>query len=216
MVAGDGGHRVLPDACVDIVWREDAGLEVAGPDTAAWVAAMPAGSRAAGVRLRPGAAAAVLGEDVRGFLDARVPASRVWGDDARRLEERLHRAADPAGLIAGWLLERRPSEAPDPLVAAVAGRLEGDPGTQVQLIAADVAIGERQLRRRVAAAVGYGPKRLARVLRMQRALLLRAERPALGWAGVAAAAGYADQPHLVEDVRALAGVTPTVLDHRLA
>ncbi len=215
MVAGDGGHRVLPDACVDLVWREDAGLEIAGPDTAAWVAAMPAGSRAAGVRVRPGAAAAVLGRDVRGFLDARVPASGVWGDDARRLEERLEGAGDPSALMGAWLAERRPAEAPDPLVAAVAARLEGDPGARVQLIAAEVAIGERQLRRRVAAAVGYGPKRLARVLRMQRALRLRAERPEIGWAGVAAAAGYADQPHLVEDVRALAGVTPTALDHRL-
>ncbi|MEV5769093.1 helix-turn-helix domain-containing protein, partial [Micromonospora sp. NPDC052213] len=56
---------------------------------------------------------------------------------------------------------------------------------------------------------GYGPKTLARILRMGRALALaRAGTPL---AEVAARCGYADQAHLTRDVRDLAGVPPTVL-----
>jgi AraC-like DNA-binding protein len=57
--------------------------------------------------------------------------------------------------------------------------------------------------------VGYGPRTLARVLRLQRAVvLLRSGRPA---AEVAVEAGYADQPHLSREMRALTGRTPREL-----
>ena len=68
---------------------------------------------------------------------------------------------------------------------------------------------ERQLRRRVSAAVGYGPKRLARVLRLGAAL--QAARTGRELAEVAIDAGYADQAHFANDCRALAGVPPSWL-----
>ena len=67
-----------------------------------------------------------------------------------------------------------------------------------------MGLNERRLHRRCLAAFGYGPKTLARILRMNRAVdLARAGTP---FATVAVAAGYADQAHLARDVRALAGV----------
>ncbi|WP_435823673.1 helix-turn-helix domain-containing protein, partial [Micromonospora haikouensis] len=67
----------------------------------------------------------------------------------------------------------------------------------------------RALHRRCQALFGYGPKTLARILRMRRALALaRAGTPL---AEVAAASGYADQAHLSRDVRDLAGVAPAAL-----
>jgi AraC-like DNA-binding protein len=56
--------------------------------------------------------------------------------------------------------------------------------------------------------IGLPPKALARVLRFMRAeRMARAAPPA--WADIAAACGYADQPHLVREFQALAGATPT-------
>jgi hypothetical protein len=55
------------------------------------------------------------------------------------------------------------------------------------------------------AAFGYGPKRLARIQRFQRALALARAGTAAG-ADLAAATGYADQAHLCREVHALAGV----------
>jgi AraC-like DNA-binding protein len=58
-------------------------------------------------------------------------------------------------------------------------------------------------------AFGYGPKVLARILRLQRAL--RSPHRTTDLARVAADAGYADQSHLSREVRALTGQSPTEL-----
>ncbi|MEA2191591.1 MAG: hypothetical protein QOI73_1712, partial [Solirubrobacteraceae bacterium] len=58
-------------------------------------------------------------------------------------------------------------------------------------------------------AVGYGPKRLARVLRLARAL--DGARTGTALALVAAEAGYTDQAHFAHDCRDLAGVAPSAL-----
>jgi AraC-like DNA-binding protein len=81
--------------------------------------------------------------------------------------------------------------------------------TPVTDLAARLAISERQLRRRVAAAVGYGPKRLARVFRLRRAL--DAAHAGDELARVAFDAGYADQAHFANECRALAGASPSAL-----
>jgi transcriptional regulator GlxA family with amidase domain len=68
----------------------------------------------------------------------------------------------------------------------------------------------RRLHRRFFAACGYGPKMLQRILRLQRAIrLARAgTHPAMGLAGLAREAGFADQAHMTRDFRALTGLTP--------
>ena len=75
------------------------------------------------------------------------------------------------------------------------------------MLARELGVSERHLRRRATAELGYGPKTFARIVRFQRALaLLRAGQPAgRRWRPTA---GYADQPHLTREVTALAGRTP--------
>jgi AraC-like DNA-binding protein len=96
---------------------------------------------------------------------------------------------------------------PDRAVAAVVDRLRA--GATVAATAHAVGLTERSLHRRCLAAFGYGPKPLARILRMRRALALA--RGGTPFAAVAAAAGYADQAHLAREVRSLAGVPLGVL-----
>jgi hypothetical protein len=55
---------------------------------------------------------------------------------------------------------------------------------------------------------GHGPKRLMRIARMQR--VLRAGRGE-SWARTAAEHGFADEAHMANDVRDLAGATPHAL-----
>jgi AraC-like DNA-binding protein len=82
-------------------------------------------------------------------------------------------------------------------------------GVPVAAVAADAGLLPRTFRRRFSAQVGLTPKRFARVQRLQRVVrgldgLVRAD-----WAAVAAEHGYADQPHLADEFRELAGVAPT-------
>lgn len=79
-----------------------------------------------------------------------------------------------------------------------------DEGRPVAATADELGLGARQLHRRALTAFGYGPKTLARVLRLQRALGL--VRQGVPYAETAARAGFADQAHLARDVRQLAGV----------
>ena len=74
-------------------------------------------------------------------------------------------------------------------------------------VAEQLAVSERHLRRLVGSEVGYGPKRLGRVLRLRRALArVRAGRRA--GRGRRTQAGYADQAHFTNECSALAGVPP--------
>ena len=72
-----------------------------------------------------------------------------------------------------------------------------------------LGIGDRQLRRRFADAVGYGPKTLERILRFQRFLTLAIHEADL--ARLALDAGYADQAHLTRECTRLAGLPPAQL-----
>ena len=73
----DGHITVLPDGCVDILWRDGA-LFVVGPDR---VAAPGAGTRCtgAGARFRPGQALAALGLPLAGIIGQAVPLADLKG-----------------------------------------------------------------------------------------------------------------------------------------
>jgi AraC-like DNA-binding protein len=161
-----------------------------------------------GARMLPGCAPALLGIAAEEVLDARVPIVEVLGDAGARLEQSLF---DRAGAVPALRSALQPfaaeAAAPDPLVRAAATRLER-PGISIAALARELAISERTLRRRVTTGVGYGPRRLARVLRLGRAL--RAARAGEDLARVAFEAGYADQAHFTNDCRALAGVPPSI------
>jgi AraC-like DNA-binding protein len=217
-VPGPGGPgRVLPDGCMDIVVIGGA-LLVAGPDTGPVPIARRGGETVIGVRFHPGAGPAVLGPRASELRDVRVPLDAVWGRDGRELEERVTAAPSPAAGLAvlqAQLLARLGAAAdPDPLVAAAVHLLERRPD-RVGGLGAALGLGERQLRRRFQAAVGYGPKTLARVVRFQRLLELlhspggAGGRPSL--AAAAADAGYADQAHMTTECTRLAGLPPTAL-----
>lgn len=200
--------RVLPDGCADLVWDGDALTVVVtvGAPLRLWV---PASATRVGVRLRCGAAAAVLGASMA-ELSPVTELSALWGADARRAEEALALAIDPVAQrgILETLVARR-GVTPDRRVLAAVQAL----GAATRTSEVDVGISERALRRHFVHAVGAGPKQLHRVRRFQRFLRLleplAAGRASL--AGVAAGLGYADQSHLGRECRRLSGSTPAAL-----
>ncbi|MEU2670560.1 DUF6597 domain-containing transcriptional factor [Streptomyces sp. NPDC007164] len=199
-------HPVLPDGCMDLLWIGGR-LLVAGPDTRAATPSAPAGGRCAGIRFAPGTAPALLGVAADELRDRRVELADLWpGDRVRVLTEQLAEARDPAAALEDVALRRAAETAPpDPLMRYVAGRL--DAGWSVADTAHRAGLGARQLHRRSLAAFGYGPKTLARVLRLQRALALA--RSGTPYAEAAVEASCTDQAHLAREMRDLAGTTLT-------
>lgn len=200
---GPAAGRVLPDGCVDIVWTGER-LIVAGPATRAVVPEVSADATKVGVRFRTGAAANALGLPAAELRDESVALEDVWGVRGRELSERAAEAASTAerlGLLASAMGD---APAPDPLVRAAVRDL-ADPRARVAELSRSLFISERQLRRRIEHAVGYSPRMLARVLRMQRFLRLAA-RDGDDLARLAVEAGYADQSHLTRECSDLCGV----------
>lgn len=202
-------YPILPDGCMDLLWIGGR-LIVAGPDTRAHAATDTPGARFLGVRFAPGTGAGLLGVPAYELRDRRVPLAELWsgtrrpGPGARELAERLAEAADqPRALEELALRLAADAGPPDPLMRAVAAGLGA--GRTVADTAETVGLGERQLRRRSLDAFGYGPKTLARVLRLQRALAL--VRDGAPFAAAAHASGCADQAHLARETRELAGMT---------
>lgn len=195
-------QRVVPDGCVDLIWSGER-LSIAGPDTRARIAMLAPGTHIVGVRLRPGAAGAVLGLPASELRDQAPDAADVLGRDvAAALLETLSGGEDPHALLLR-VLELRGAREPDPLVAAAIQAL-GRPRARVGAVAAELGVSPRQLQRRVSDAVGYGPKMLHRVLRFRRLLAL----PPATLAELAIDAGYSDQAHMTTEVNRLAGVSP--------
>lgn len=201
---GRAARPVLPDGCMDLLFSEGR-LLVAGPDTRAHVVEGPPRSWA-GVRFFPGTAPALLGVPAHELRDSRVDLADLWpAARVRRLLDRVAAAPDPATGLETIALDRaaQPAAGPDPLLHRLVEQL--DEGRPVAATADRLGIGARQLHRRCRTAFGYGPKTLARILRLQRALALA--RAGVPYAETAARAGYADQPHLAREVRELAGTT---------
>ncbi|MGW6286787.1 DUF6597 domain-containing transcriptional factor [Streptomyces sp. NPDC055107] len=197
-------RSVLPDGCMDLIWSAGR-LVVARPDTHAFRVDPRDRASCAAIRFPPGTAPVLLGVPAHELRDHRVELADLWSRGAvGGLVDRIGRAADRAAALEDYALALAAETGPpDPLTAAVADRLRR--GGSVAATAAEVGLGARQLHRRSLAAFGYGPKTLARILRLQRALsLVRAGVP---YAEAAGAAGCVDQAHLAREMRALAGTT---------
>jgi AraC-like DNA-binding protein len=194
---GDRRAPILPDGCLDIIWASGR-VFVAGPDTTAQPPGRPpVGTRFRALRFGSGTGPGVLGLPASELTDRQVPLDALWpAADVRRLAE----AAEPLAALEAVAAARW--REPDRAMVALAESARA--GVPVGAFAERAGLSARHLQRRSNAAFGYGPKTLHRVFRLQRAVALA--RDGEPFARVAADAGYADQPHLAREVRALAGV----------
>jgi AraC-like DNA-binding protein len=216
--AKSASSLILPDGCVDLIWR-DGDLALAGLDRTARPSRLTPGETILGLRLRPGVAGTVLGIPASEVVDhPRIPLEELLGSGAVELEERLgeangeERAFD---LLERLVASRLEAAELDPLVLAASRRLGFD-GSRVDRLAEALGISDRQLRRRFHRAVGYGPKMLDRVLRFRRFVSRASSALAdeLDLARLAADLGYADQSHMTRDCLRLSGMTPARLAER--
>jgi AraC-like DNA-binding protein len=208
-------HRVLPDACIDIVFVDDKPPEVVGPWTDSFLARFPAGTKIVGARLHPGRAPDLLGIPAYKLLNQSVPLAALWGQsksdsftrvpDGQTLTARRLALADILAARLSRLTQR------DELITASVQWLARNPHERVEYLSRRLGISSRQLQRRFAGAVGYGPKMFQSVLRFQRLLHFAANRAPQSLADLAAHAGYSDQPHMTREVQRFAGCTPTAL-----
>lgn len=218
-------NRVCPDGCADIVVDLSASLSPRSPGDVGRSYAVGTMRRAAqvplagrvhlvGVRFRPSAAGLFFGVSMHELTDRTVPLWHLWSgaaDLVARLEEETT-LSDRVARVEEFLRERlRRIAEPAPVVGHAVRFIARTGGAKrTRELERAVGVGGRHLERRFREAVGISPKAFARVIRFRRALAALRSNP-VGWSRLATETGYYDQAHLIRDVRALSGVTPTAL-----
>lgn len=207
--------RILPDACVDVVMVDDRPLVVAGPATLPMTVEFDPGTIIVGARFRPGWAPSWLGAEAVDLLNHDVDLFDLWGYAANSLWNQLGStpsAAARLSVLMSFLATRVPAARPsDGVVTAAVSLLANADGATVGEVSRVLGVSERQLHRRFLQRVGYGPKTLHRILRLQRLLFMAEASRTRTYADLAAAAGYADQPHMAREIRELTGVSASEL-----
>jgi AraC-like DNA-binding protein len=207
---------ILPDGCIDLIWQEGKEPFIAGPMTVPVSTTTRPGVVTLGVRFKPGAAAALLRVSAAELRDLSVPLEELW---PRAHQQRTSSmgliivnkpSVDDAIAAVSALLQN--AVPPDQFIADACRWFAQRPGEPASVFIAGSGMSERQARRRFQEHVGYGPKTLQRILRMQRVLwLLGGPRAPHTLALLAQAAGFADQAHLTREMRALTAQLPTML-----
>ena len=211
----------LPQDRVSVIFNLGDPFEVDGARHGSFVAPVddrPAltgferSARGVQVDLTPFAARALLGVPLDALGGAlAVGLGDVLGREAGELEERLDAAPGweaRFALLDAVLLRRLVDAPPPPPDAARAWmRLQATGGAvRIGALAAELGCSRRHLAARFREHVGVPPKTVARILRFRCALALL--RGGADPAVAAFATGYADQPHLNREFRALADATP--------
>jgi AraC-like DNA-binding protein len=137
---------------------------------------------------------------------------------SRRLDDCLGplAAATTPGTAASILLARlrhlseRMRVSPQTTLAhAVLERIRSGVGPcRMSQLARELGWSERTLRRAVQGVARFGPKHFQRVYRFARAVAAADASPAPSWARIAAATGYFDQSHLIQEFLAFTGLPP--------
>ncbi|MFQ3452561.1 helix-turn-helix domain-containing protein [Bradyrhizobium sp. UFLA01-814] len=171
------------------------------------------------VDFTPLGAYSFFGGAVTDLVGRMVDIDDVLGHDGRRLREQL-------GAVTCWqrrfdLIEafvlRRAGHMPSFEVAFAYRKLARSAGAiSITALADEIGWSRKHLAGRFRSELGLSPKSLARMMRFHWASRLAQSGAALGWAGIAAESGYADQAHLAREFVEFAGEPPTAWARRQA
>jgi AraC-like DNA-binding protein len=155
---------------------------------------------------------AALGADPADIAGRVVDLMETW-PTAAGLRERLLVAPDPEAmldLVVTCLTDGLRPDVPglDRCERAVA-MLQEDPARPIADIAAALGVSHGHLDREFTRIVGLAPRRLARLLRVERLLEAIDIDGDVPWADLAAHLGWADQSHMIRDVKRHTGSTPS-------
>lgn len=216
---GEGGPRetILPDGRYEIIFNlGDVVLQDGAPQPRALLAAeprravtiAPAGRvEFIGIGLRDGRAAAAIGAPLREVRDRMLDLRDLHGGRADALHTRLGELATFEERAA-LLLAVFGTASPDPLAEHAARAIRSRGGrVSISRLASACGVTVRTLARAFERSIGITPKTLARVQRINCAAA--ALRDGVDASTAALDAGFFDQPHLVNEFRSLAGLSPS-------
>ena len=162
------------------------------------------------VRLKPEAASRLARASMHELMNVKIGLRNIFKDhDIALLEDRVMGSGSSSERIAcveSFLLQNLRQDREDPIFSHASSWLRRNPGLRIRKLASLLGISERHLSRGFRATYGTGPKRYARLARIEK--VVAARKRGLGWADVAYACGFTDQAHLIHDFGTIVGGTP--------
>jgi AraC-like DNA-binding protein len=172
------------------------------------------GTHLVSARLHPLGALRLFGPDVPKAVNTVVDLEMFLGPSAEQLRTLLlgaesseERFARLESFLLGYLSTSR---IPSSIVCEAVRRIEEAHGNlRIASIHSDLDVSRKQLWLRFGRELGLSPKAYAQLHRFVWTLARLRESTGVDWPGLAAAAGYSDQAHLVRDFRRAAFASPT-------
>jgi AraC-like DNA-binding protein len=188
--------------------------EVSGVCTGKFSRSMEGHGRVFGIKFQPGGLRPFLQVSVSTLTDHVLPAAEIFGPGILALATQLRvleSAEAMAEAAAAFFVERLPQADPDTVLATTLVNMILDDATilRVEAVSERSGIGVRSLQRLFREYVGVSPKWVIRRFRLHELLERFHSGEAIDGAQLALDLGYADQAHLINDFRKLAGYAPT-------
>jgi AraC-like DNA-binding protein len=170
-----------------------------------------------GVRLRPGVAFLLTGIAADAIVGRHVRLSGLVSPTLLRAQRDGLTPMQQLDVLQRRLIERLTNASVHAVVARAVDTIDRARGcVRVGEVAAASGVSPRHLNRLMRLWIGYGPKRLCRIVRFQTTLHQMEDAPRRSGAALASETGYFDQAHLTVDVARFAGTTPRHLTNRCA
>lgn len=168
---------------------------------------------ALGIAFRTGGAAPLFRFGLAELTGRVMELEDIWGREARELREQLGEPrcdGDRLALLERWLARRYRDAEPAARIRFAAAQLaRRDVAVPVGEVARALNLSPKHLVAEYSRHTGLTPKHFARVRRMRAAIEHIGFAASPDWSDVAAACGFYDQAHLINEFRALVGTTPT-------
>jgi AraC-like DNA-binding protein len=160
----------------------------------------------------------LLGRPLHELGDRMIGLADLLGSRADEILGRIIEAPSPVARLAllEAAIEARIAEAPAARDLEWAWRLQHARGGQIPIgeLADSIGCSRKHLTTRFDREFGLSPKRLARIMRFDRAMRIIRYGEVTSWSDLAAECGFADQAHMAREFVAFAGDPPTALLRR--
>ncbi|WP_439608991.1 helix-turn-helix domain-containing protein [Hydrogenophaga sp.] len=216
-------ERVLPDGAsrlLIVLHGGAASIHVAGARADPVLLTMSGHMHGLSITLNPGATLGLFGVPANELTALTVQWDDIVPKAHRDVPDQLAAAADDVTRVQHVLQSlqalQRPSDPSRHLVEHAARRLGATMGgISVRELAGELNLSERRVQQLFASHIGLAPSVWRRLQRLHGTLRLLRTAETPQWAEIALCAGYYDQSHLINEFRALCGLTPQQLVQRV-
>ena len=149
------------------------------------------------------------------IYDQNIAFEYIVGNEALEIEDKIQHTVtieEKAAIIDGYLVQKLvQNKLNSRQIIDVFNQINhGNRPISVKQLAEISCLSKKQFERHFSEMVGINPKKYLRIVRFQKARLLKKQNPFLDFTSLGYECGYYDQAHFIHDFKKLTGLTPRV------